>query len=245
MVTFVAYLLNTWALGKVSPTVVGTYIYMQPVTGRAVHVGLRAHRTRASGDPGHVYHGAGASHRRFAAAAIFTGVYLVGRADRVPLNAATFGRSQLASDTMIRSMTGFGRAEGVVNDRKVTVEVRSLNSKQLDLFLKLPGCHQGARGATCANWSVSVWCGVRPRSSSAAKRLHATKRTTFDTELVRAYYDELTAIRDDGGTGRDHRPLRTRVAHARCGQYHHRSIHRRGMERAPCALVESRIGDLR
>ena len=35
-------------------------------------------------------------------------------------------------------MTGFGRAEGVVNDRKVTVEVRSLNSKQLDLLLKVP-----------------------------------------------------------------------------------------------------------
>ena len=31
---------------------------------------------------------------------------------------------------MLRSMTGFGRAE-VVNDRKVTVEVRSVNSKQL------------------------------------------------------------------------------------------------------------------
>jgi uncharacterized protein YicC (UPF0701 family) len=46
---------------------------------------------------------------------------------------------------MIRSMTGFGRAEGVVGDRKVTVEVRSLNSKQLDLFLKLPGCTEGAR----------------------------------------------------------------------------------------------------
>ena len=39
---------------------------------------------------------------------------------------------------MIRSMTGFGRAEGVVKDRKVTVEMRSLNSKQLDLLLKVP-----------------------------------------------------------------------------------------------------------
>lgn len=43
---------------------------------------------------------------------------------------------------MLRSMTGFGRAEGVVRDRKVSVEVRSLNSKQLDLFLKLPGVYK-------------------------------------------------------------------------------------------------------
>ena len=35
-------------------------------------------------------------------------------------------------------MTGFGRAEGVANERKITVEVRSLNSKQLDLMLKVP-----------------------------------------------------------------------------------------------------------
>ena len=31
MVTFVAYLLNTWALGILDPSVVGSYIYMQPL----------------------------------------------------------------------------------------------------------------------------------------------------------------------------------------------------------------------
>lgn len=31
MVTFVAYLLNTWALGVLDPSVVGSYIYMQPL----------------------------------------------------------------------------------------------------------------------------------------------------------------------------------------------------------------------
>ena len=39
-------------------------------------------------------------------------------------------------------MTGFGRAEGVVNGRKLTVEVRSLNSKQLDLLVKVPGSYK-------------------------------------------------------------------------------------------------------
>ncbi len=31
MVTFVAYLLNTWAMGVVEPSVVGSYIYLQPL----------------------------------------------------------------------------------------------------------------------------------------------------------------------------------------------------------------------
>ncbi|PCJ82049.1 MAG: YicC family protein [Bacteroidetes bacterium] len=40
---------------------------------------------------------------------------------------------------MIRSMTGYGKAEGVVGSRKYRVEVRSLNSKQFDLNARLPG----------------------------------------------------------------------------------------------------------
>ena len=39
---------------------------------------------------------------------------------------------------MIRSMTGFGKAEGVIGNRKYSVEVRSLNSKQFDLNLRMP-----------------------------------------------------------------------------------------------------------
>jgi TIGR00255 family protein len=39
---------------------------------------------------------------------------------------------------MIRSMTGYGIAEDVFNTKKITVEIKTLNSKQLDLSLKLP-----------------------------------------------------------------------------------------------------------
>lgn len=39
---------------------------------------------------------------------------------------------------MIRSMTGYGLAENIHDNKKITVEIRTLNSKQLDLILKLP-----------------------------------------------------------------------------------------------------------
>ncbi|HMM12236.1 MAG TPA: YicC family protein [Bacteroidales bacterium] len=39
---------------------------------------------------------------------------------------------------MIRSMTGFGRAETTWGRRKVALEIKALNSKQLDLVLRLP-----------------------------------------------------------------------------------------------------------
>lgn len=39
---------------------------------------------------------------------------------------------------MLKSMTGFGRAEALVGDKRFTIDIKSLNGKQLDLQLKLP-----------------------------------------------------------------------------------------------------------
>ena len=41
-------------------------------------------------------------------------------------------------------MTGFGKGEATVDDKKIRVELRSLNSKQLDLSIKLPGRYRAA-----------------------------------------------------------------------------------------------------
>ena len=43
---------------------------------------------------------------------------------------------------MVKSMTGFGKSEVSLPTKKITVEVRSLNSKQLDLAVKLPGIYR-------------------------------------------------------------------------------------------------------
>lgn len=94
---------------------------------------------------------------------------------------------------MIRSLTGFGRAEGVVKEKKVSVEVRSLNSRQMDLLLKLPSSYREKEA------ELRQWAGeriVRGKSELAvyAETLHAQKRTSFDPELVAGYYQELKAL---------------------------------------------------
>ncbi|MCB9195995.1 MAG: YicC family protein [Flavobacteriales bacterium] len=43
---------------------------------------------------------------------------------------------------MIKSMTGFGRSEATIGNKKVSVEVKSLNSKGLDLNLRLPSYYR-------------------------------------------------------------------------------------------------------
>ena len=39
-------------------------------------------------------------------------------------------------------MTGFGKAECVLKDKKVIIEIKSLNSKNLDIYTKIPGIYR-------------------------------------------------------------------------------------------------------
>lgn len=42
------------------------------------------------------------------------------------------------TNRMLQSMTGFGKAEEVLSDQKITIQIKSLNSKYSDVHLKLP-----------------------------------------------------------------------------------------------------------
>lgn len=42
----------------------------------------------------------------------------------------------------MKSMTGFGKSTGELPNKKITVEIRSLNSRQFDLNLRLPGLYR-------------------------------------------------------------------------------------------------------
>ena len=43
---------------------------------------------------------------------------------------------------MIKSMTGFGKAVTSFGNKNITVEIRSLNSKQLDLNVRMPSLYR-------------------------------------------------------------------------------------------------------
>ncbi len=90
-------------------------------------------------------------------------------------------------------MTGFGRAEGLVGVKKVTVELRSLNSKQLDLQVKVPSPWREKEA------ELRQWAGERIVRGKAdlyigVEGVQAAKRTVFNTELIQAYYDELRTV---------------------------------------------------
>lgn len=94
---------------------------------------------------------------------------------------------------MIRSMTGFGRAEGTVSDKRLSVEVRSLNSKGFDLTLRTPGNYREKEvelrrllGERIVRGKVDVVLSVESQAPEM--------RTTFDAGLAKAYYAQLHAL---------------------------------------------------
>ncbi len=91
---------------------------------------------------------------------------------------------------MIKSMTGFGKGEAVYGDKKFRVELRSLNSKQLDLSIKLPGKYRAAEAEvrniiTRELQRGKVDCFISVESAVAETSAH------INTEAFKAYADEL------------------------------------------------------
>jgi len=61
---------------------------------------------------------------------------------------------------MLKSMTGFGRAEQNVGDKTFLVDIKSLNGKQFELQLKMPSSSlSNSRSGEFSprNWSVAAW----------------------------------------------------------------------------------------
>ncbi|HMN07092.1 MAG TPA: YicC family protein [Flavobacteriales bacterium] len=94
---------------------------------------------------------------------------------------------------MLRSMTGFGRAEGQIGGKKVTVELRSLNSKQLDLLVKLPTLWRD-KEAELRSWATEHVVRGKAELGISVEGVQAQKRTAFNPGLVQSYYDELHAM---------------------------------------------------
>ncbi len=97
---------------------------------------------------------------------------------------------------MLKSMTGFGKAEQTVNDKTFLVEVKALNGKQLELQLKLPALlrpyefeirtllqEQLVRG--------TVDCFINIKQNGASKPVN------INTDLIKAYYKQIDELATD------------------------------------------------
>ena len=94
---------------------------------------------------------------------------------------------------MIKSMTGYGKATGQYNHKKIQVEVRSLNSKGLDLNVKMPGIYREKEMDLRSYLSQEIVRG-KAECSIYYDVVGAEKKIAFNTSLMNSYLDDLNAF---------------------------------------------------
>lgn len=94
---------------------------------------------------------------------------------------------------MLKSMTGFGRAEQTIGNKAFLVEIKSLNGKQLEISLKMPSLLRPYEFDIRNLLSErllrgSIECAITLKQNGAAKPV------VINTELAKAYYQTLAEL---------------------------------------------------
>jgi uncharacterized protein (TIGR00255 family) len=94
---------------------------------------------------------------------------------------------------MVKSMTGFGRAEQTIGDKTYLVEIKSLNGKQLDINLKIPPVTKtyefDIRNLIQENLlRGTIECLI------VIKQNGASKPVVINTDLIKSYYKQIEAL---------------------------------------------------
>ena len=108
---------------------------------------------------------------------------------------------------MIKSMTGFGKGEASFGTKKITVELRSLNSKQLDLNIKLPALYRQSEtelrnlvSQQLQRGKVDVFVTVESQQTETSAHINKEVLAAYAAELREAArYAKL----NDAGVGYD------------------------------------------
>ncbi len=95
---------------------------------------------------------------------------------------------------MIRSMTGFGRAEVAAAAFAVSVEARSLNHRHLDISLRLPRAFAGLESEARRLIQEHVQRGRLDVSVSAKPLAGPASPLTLDAAVARQYLDQVRAL---------------------------------------------------
>ena len=107
---------------------------------------------------------------------------------------------------MQRSMTGFGKAEVVVNGKTFTAEIRSLNSKQLDLGLRTPAAYRELENEIRSLVSKRVIRGKVDLAVSVTSAEVATA-SRIDKALFAAYIKQIDEAMAYAGVAADYEAI--------------------------------------
>jgi len=94
---------------------------------------------------------------------------------------------------MLKSMTGFGRAEQTVNDKTFLVEVKSLNGKQFEMQLRLPALLRPYEFGIRSMLQEKLVRGTID-CLITIKQNGTSKPVNINTDLIKAYYQQIEVL---------------------------------------------------
>jgi len=94
---------------------------------------------------------------------------------------------------MIKSMTGYGKAEAILESGKITIEIRTLNGKTADVNLKTSLFPKDKEllirqkiAEQLQRGTIDIFVQYEPNAADSAKKINA--------DLMREYYNQITSI---------------------------------------------------
>jgi len=99
---------------------------------------------------------------------------------------------------MVKSMTGFGKATGEVNNKKITVEIKSLNSKQADVSVRMPSFYKEKELSIRSLISKELQRG-KIEFNLYVELLGEISNYKINQELFQKYYHELSSVAEQLG----------------------------------------------
>ena len=103
------------------------------------------------------------------------------------------------SNLALQSMTGFGKAHGQFQDKKISVEIRSLNSKGLDLNVKIPNVYRDIDTEIRRIISDLLLRGKMDLGIYIESQNQSVSNLV-NTELATQYFESLKALNKSWGT---------------------------------------------
>lgn len=100
---------------------------------------------------------------------------------------------------MIKSMTGFGRGESSSDGFQVTVEIKTLNSRYLDISIRVPQSIQEYEFDIKEQIQKKLSRGKVHVSINVDKTDQLSPDITYNEELIKAYTDMLTNVKELAG----------------------------------------------
>lgn len=97
---------------------------------------------------------------------------------------------------MVKSMTGYGRGEAVLNGRAITVEVRSVNNRYLDCSVKVPRLYIFAEDAIKSRVQNSISRGKVDVFVTLDNTQGEQVVISVNQPVADSYYNALVALRD-------------------------------------------------